>query len=169
MHPQIIPLTTSFLQHLDAEEQLLHDALAVAVDLYTALRKGDLAPLKSAQPRQEQLALDLRSGADRREAAANRLARALGFPPEGLTLSSLAKRLGEPAATRILAARERLSTITAQLTDFQQRNANLIHHLRSYFRSVLSALTKTSDVPVRYGSSGARLTPGFGAAIQARG
>jgi hypothetical protein len=168
-HPQLNPLTASFLQHLDTEEQLLRDALTVAADLYASLRKGDLAPIKITQPRQEQLAAALRMGSDRREAAAIRLAQALGLPPEGLTLSVLAKHLGEPVSTRILAARERLSAITKQLMDFQQRNANLIHHLRSYFRSVLSALTKTSDVPVRYGSSGARLTPGFGAAIKARG
>lgn len=168
-HPQLSPLTASFLQQLDAEEQLLNEALAVATDIYSALRQGKLAPIKDTQPRQEQLASALKLGANRREVAAMRLGRALGLSPEGLTLTSLANRLDESAANRILKARERLSSLTAQLTDFQQRNANLIHHLRSYFRSVLSALTKTSDIPVRYGSSGARLTPGFGAAIQARG
>ncbi len=148
---------------------MLQQALEVASELYQSLRKGDLATVKIAQPRQEELALALRAASDRREAATLRLAALLGLPAQGTNLSSIANRLGAPLAAQILAVRERLTRITTQLLDFQQRNANLIHHLRSYFRSVLSALTKTADVPVRYGSSGARLSPGFGAAIQARG
>jgi hypothetical protein len=168
-HQQLNRLTTSFLQQLDAEEQLLHEALAIAQDLYAALRQGDLAPIKSKRPEQEKLAAALRVASDHREAAAVRLGQALGLKPEQLTLSALAKKLGDPHTTRISAARDRLSTITSQLAEFQQRNANLIHYLRSYFRGVLSALTKTSDVPVRYGSSGTCLTPAFGSAIKARG
>jgi FlgN protein len=168
-HQKSTPLTNSFLQRLDVEERLLNDALTVASDLYETLRKGDLAPVKLAQPRQEELAAALRSAAAEREAASIRLARSLGMPTESLTLAKLANRLGEPQAAGILAVRDRLSALTTRLADFQQRNANLIHHLRSYFRSVLSALTKTEDVPIRYGSSGVCLNRGFGAAIRARG
>jgi len=166
---QLNLLLRSFLQRLNAEEELLHAALRVASDLYTALRNGGLASIKDLQPRQDQLATELRSAADRREAEKTRLGRMLGLEPERLTLSLLAKQLGEPWSTDILAARDRLSEITTQLSEFQQRNANLVHHLRSYFRSVLSALTRTAEAPIRYGASGACLTPTFGAAIKARG
>lgn len=163
------PLVEQLLQHLAVEEQLLGQALELAAEHHETLKSGNFAPLKTYQPRQEELAEALRTAADRREAAAILLGRALGLPAEGLTLAKLAARLGEPEADRIAAVRGRLSRLTAKLGEFQKRNANLIRHLRSFFRSVLSALTKTSDVPVRYGASGACLTPAYGASIKTRG
>src|SRR5580658_1589820 len=111
-HQNSTPLTNSFLQRLDVEERLLNVALTVAADLYATLRKGDLAPIKLAQPQQEELAAALRAAAAEREAASIRLARSLGMPTAGLTLAKLAERLGEPQATGILAVRDRFSALT---------------------------------------------------------
>lgn len=168
--PQLLEsLTTTFLQRLDAEEQLLRQALETTAELYEALRRGNIAAVKAAQPRQEQLAAGLSETATRREAAANDLGIALGLAPKGLTLAAIADKLEDETAGRVRSTRDRLIRITQQLQDFQLKNANLIRHLRSYFRSVLCALTKAGDVPVRYGATGARLNPAYGAAIKARG
>ncbi len=148
---------------------MLRAAVSITANLYESLRTGDLATVKLAQPKQVELAAALSAASNRREAAAARLARTLGLPAENLTLSRLAASLGSEQAAALREARDRLTAIATELGKFQQRNANLVHHLRSYFRNVLSALTNAADVPVRYGASGARLNPGFGAAIQARG
>jgi hypothetical protein len=166
---QLDPLTVSFLQHLDTEEGLLQESHSLAASLYDTLRQGQLATIKELQPRLAQLAVSLRATASKRETDGRDLCLVLNIPPEQFTLSKLAERIGEPHASRLLAARERLDQLTTQIADLQHRNANLIQHLRSYFRSVLSALTKTTDYPIRYGASGTCLNPGFGAAIQARG
>jgi hypothetical protein len=163
------PLLASFLQRLDVEERLLNQALALTADLYTTLRKGQLANIALTQPQLEEAATALRKAASDREIATARLARSFGLPTEGLTLAKLATRLGESEASGILAQRERLTVLSAKLADCQQQNANLIHHLRSYFRSVLSSITKTTDIPIRYSASGACLGPWYGAAMYARG
>jgi FlgN protein len=168
-HPAYNPLTASFLQRLDVEERLLNEALTLTADLYATLRKGELANIKLTQPRLEELAATLRKAARDREIVTAQLARSLGLKTEGLTLAILATRLGEPQASAILAQRERLTDLSAKLANYQERNANLIHHLRSYFRSVLSSLTKTTDIPIRYSARGECLGPWYGAAMYARG
>ncbi|MCS6867089.1 MAG: flagellar export chaperone FlgN [Gemmataceae bacterium] len=148
-------LVQSFLQHLQHEETLLREALAITKTLYTALVAGDLGSAQNSSLRQETLAAALQEAAHRRAEAAVALAREVGFTGSALTLSALAARLPEPLATEVIMARDRLAVLTAELTVAQTRNANLLHHLRSYLRGVLS--DADSDVPVRYGPSGARI------------
>ncbi len=161
-------LTRPFLVHLCAEEQLLRTALEITLELYEALRKGDLNGLKTVQPRQEELAAALTDAANRRERAAAQLGKALGFSKQGVTLKELAEALDPALATPLLEARARLTSVANQLAEYQGRNANLIHYLRSYFRSVLATLSGTGDVPVRYGRTGTRLDTTFVAAHRAR-
>jgi FlgN protein len=171
MHPPQSPATLaeSFLRHLQAEEQLLRDALASLSDVYESLRQGDLAAVAVERPQQQQLALALQAAEATRSNLARDLAQAVELPvAERLTLTAIAERLPEPWAAELRASRERLTAVTGELSELHRRNANLIGHLRSYFRGVLTALT-VPDVPVRYGSSGGRLNPGSSAAIQARG
>jgi hypothetical protein len=83
------------------------------------------------------------------------------------TLTALVAKLPETAAD-LRAARDRLRALAADLAASQDRNANLIVHLRSYFRGVLSGLA-APDAPARYGPSGGRLEPATAIAIQAHG
>jgi hypothetical protein len=136
--------------------------------VYGALRRGDLAAVVATQPAQESLAAALRDAGTARLAAAGELAADLGLPPDGLTLATLAARLPEPWAAELREVRNRLSAVVAEIAAVQGRNANLIAHLRSYFRDTLIALTAAGS-PVRYGPSGVRLSPAAGRAIQARG
>ncbi|MDB5307478.1 MAG: FlgN protein [Gemmataceae bacterium] len=162
------PLTADLLDHLRDEESLLREALASLTDLFAALRRGDLNAVNATRPRQESLAAALSHRHPTRAAAAARLAEAVGLPPADLTLSILAAHLPSDAASGLLAARDRLADLAAQLKEYQRRNAILIRHLRSYFRGVMSALAG-ADAPVRYGPSGSSLTPKTGTMIQTRG
>lgn len=166
MHPHS-PLADTLLRHLGREEALLRTALAGVTAVAEALRRGDLVAAFDASA-QQALATELRDAANERSAAAIALAREVGLSGESLTLAALAASLPEQHAAELLAARERLTTLTAEMAAIQARNANLITHLRSFFRGVLSELT-APDAPLRYGPSGSRLEPATGAAVQARG
>jgi hypothetical protein len=177
MHPHSL-FADTLLRHLEREEALLRAALAGVTTVSAALRRGDLAAAFDASA-QQTLGAVLREAAAERTAAATALAREVGLSGEPLALAALAAKLPAPHAAELLAARDRLAAITAEIAAVQTRNANLIAHLRSYFRGVLSDLT-APDAPLRYGPSGGRLEPALGprqakhgggeqAAVQARG
>jgi hypothetical protein len=162
------PLAATLLDHLRDEEGLLREALDSLTEVHAALRRGDLDAVTAARPRQEALAAALADRHASRSATADRLAEALGLAPAGITLSGLAARLPAADAADFLAARDRLAALADQLREYQRRNAILIHHLRSYFRGVMTALAGV-DTPVRYGPTGSSSAPHAGAMIQARG
>ncbi len=180
MHPPS-PLADTLIRHLGREEALLRTALANVTAIHAALRCGDLATALGIST--QALAAELREAADDRSAAATALAREVARLSESgsaclaldsesratgevktVTLTALAANLPEPHAAELLATRVRLAAVTAELAEVQARNANLITHLRSYFRGVLSELT-APEAPLRYGPSGSRLEP---AAVPAR-
>ena len=160
-------LAGPFLRCLRAEEELLAESRTVADVVYAALRGGDLAAVTAAVSRQQALADAMAEAGTARTAAAVALAHSVGLPDNGLTLNLLAANVPAPFAADVLAARERLTALTAELGALQTRNANLLGHLRSFFRGVLSDLAP-ADAPARYGPSGGRLTPP-GGALQTRG
>ena len=161
-------LLAPFLRHLGSEEALLRDALAGATEVHAALRRGDLAGALAATARQAATGTALGDAAAVRTASATALARELGISADAPTLAALAAKLPDPLAVVVRAARDRLAAVAADLTAVQARNANLVGHLRSFFRGVLSELT-APGAPLRYGPSGGRLEPATGAAVQARG
>jgi hypothetical protein len=161
-------LTSTLLNHLGVEEALLRNALAGATDIHAALRRGDLAAALSLSAEQQTHADALHSAAKNRSDAAAALARELGPTGEELTLSAIAAKLPDVLASDVLAARDRLRAVTAELNALQNRNANLLGHLRSFLRGVLSDLT-VPDAPQRYGPSGGRVELAAGTAVQGRG
>lgn len=154
MHPHS-PLAASLLESLRREEELLRAALTTATEVQTALRRGDLPGALDSSTRQW-LAAELHAAGEARTASASALAHALGLSAENLTLTTLAAKLDGPHAAELLAVRDRLKLAAGELAAIQDRNANLVAHLRSFFRGVLSDLT-TPDAPVRYGPSGSKL------------
>jgi hypothetical protein len=166
--PALIARTEAFLRHLAFEETLLGEALANVTAIYTALRRGDLGEALNLSAQQESLAGALRDAALARRATAEMIARDLGWNADLFTLTALATQLPESLATQVHAARERLSALASELADAHGRNANLLNHLRSYFRGVLSGLA-APDAPARYGPSGGLLESPSGLAIQAHG
>jgi hypothetical protein len=167
-HPPLPALTAALLTHLDHEEALLRDAHTNVTGLHAALCRGDLAGGRAICAGQPALAAALRAAAEARATASAQLARELGLSGNGITLAALAARLPEELAAGLLAARTRLTALAADLSIIQARNANLLVHLRSFFRGVLSGLT-AADAPPRYGPSGRRLEFFTGSAVQGRG
>lgn len=165
--PSPRPLVQALLARLQLEETVLQSARQTAMRLYAALRKGDVPGVEALQPEQEGLAVSLKAQAADRESAAAALAAALGLPPTA-SLTELAAPLSPPLAEAVLAARDRLRDLTRQVEQFQSANANLISHLRSYFRGVLNGLTDETPPP-RYGPTGAAVTGPVAPAITATG
>ena len=164
MPQQLSTTTATFLQHLRVEEQFLADVLAKANDVYAALRRGDLAAATEITTQLNADAAGLRAASAQRAAVAEHLARALGLPTKDLKLSALVESLPDPLGAEVGAARDRLTAVTTDLTAVQTRNANLLGHLRSFFRDVLADLT-ADDTPARYGPSGNWLAPSAGSAL----
>lgn len=158
MLPTPSPLVETFLRHLGAEERLLAAVLEKANEVTETLRRGDLRAATAAGAEQHELAAALRAASGARLDAAGALARALNTSHDPLTLAALAEHLPEPERGAVLAARERLAAVAADLNRIQTRNANLLGHLRSFFRGVLSDIT-ADDAPARYGPSGSWLAP----------
>ena len=156
MHQPLSTRTTALLRHLEREELLLRESLAKSNELFAALRRGDLPAPQQLSSQQEPLAAALRDAADARSTSAADLAREVGLSGEGVTLANLAAKLPESLAADVAAVRTRLAQVAAELADVQARNANLVGHLRSYLRGVLSGPSGTES-PSRYGPSGARL------------
>jgi hypothetical protein len=157
----------ALLAKLQLEETVLQSARQTAMRLYAALRKGDLPTVEAMRPEHEELAASLKAQAADREAAAAALAAALGLPATA-SLAELADPLSPPLAEPLHAARERLRALTAQFDQFQTANANLIAHLRSYFRGVLDGFMEEPPPP-RYGPTGAAVTGPVAPAIHASG
>lgn len=166
MHPHS-PLAVSLLESLRREEELLRAALTTAADVQAALHRGDLPAALDSSTKQW-LAAELHAAGEARFASASALAHALGLNAESSTLASLAAKLDGPHAAELLAARDRLKVIAGELAGIQDRNANLVAHLRSFFRGVLSDLA-TPDAPVRYGPSGSKLGTLSGLSAKASG
>jgi hypothetical protein len=160
MHPHQ-PLAP-FLRALAREESLLREALANVTKVNEALRRGDATAALAASERQEAIAAAQHEAASARSASAAALAREIGLGGESLTLSRVAASLPEAQAAQVHAARDRLGAVARELAAAQGRNANLLEHLRSFYRGILSGLTG-SDAPRRYGPSGGPLDPGAGA------
>lgn len=167
MHLPQPTLADNLLQHLAREESLLRDALANVTALHGALRRGEMAEALRLSTEQAALGSALHDAAADRAAAASKLAGQAGIDSKDLTLSALAAKLPESPAAALQAARDRLASVGAELSALHTQNANLIAHLRSFFRGVLSGLTPP-DAPQRYGPSGSRLEPA-GGAIQTHG
>lgn len=76
--------------------------------LYSALRKGDLPAVQAAVPANDALAGRLAAAAEQRQAAATRLAAAVGLAGESFTLASLADRTPEPYRSGLRTTRAKL-------------------------------------------------------------
>ena len=165
--PSPRPLVQALLARLLAEEELLRAARQTVMRLYTTLRKGDLPAVEALWPEHERLAAELTGRAAERETAAVALAAELRLPPAA-TLTELAEPLSPPLAEAIHGARDRLRALTRQVEQFQSANANLIAHLRSYFRGVLNGLAADPPSP-RYGPTGSAVAGPVAAALTASG
>jgi hypothetical protein len=150
------PLAEQLLDQLAGEEELLRQARECVMGLYASLRKGDVPAVQVALPRNEALAAQLAARGGQRQAAAARLAEAVGLPATA-TLQQIAAASPDPFGPKFLAARTTLRALATQVDQFRTANANLIDRLRSFFHDVLSGLT-APDAPARYGPTGNRLT-----------
>jgi hypothetical protein len=169
--PPLPQLTQKLLSQLQHEETLLFQARAALVAIHQALRTSNLPGVFRAQHDHQQLTQDLETAAQEREETAFTIAKQVGLPAKTFTLSQLAAVLPTQESTPLIAVRDRLQTVTREITELQKRNANILQTLRSYFRSVLSGLTGDDDSSgaVRYGPSGVRVDASAGSGFLARG
>jgi FlgN protein len=148
-------LTDQLLDHLRDEEQLLKSAREGVMNLYSALRKGDLRQVQAVLPYSERVAELLQNQGGKREEAARRLALAVGLT-DCPSLATLAERVPPAKSEELLSFRTRLRDVASQVEHFRSANANLLDRLRSYFGDVLADFT-VQEVTPRYGPTGNRI------------
>ncbi len=166
--PELRSAAESLLEQLRLDEDLLTAMRTSVQSLHAALRRGDLPALSGFHAHQERLATEMQFRAKEREATSAILASMVGLPRAGASLRDIGERLPAKDAALLSAQRDRLHESAQIIAQFQCANANLIAHLRSYFRGVLSTLA-IEGTPVRYGPSGSRVIGALGAAIHATG
>ncbi len=127
-----------------------------ANEVYAALRGGNSASIATAQVKLTNFAVSLQQVEDERAVSTTVIAHLLGLSNDRPSLAELVQKLSGPESAQLNSIRNQLATATAEFQAAQHRNANLIHHLRCYFRDVLSALM-AADRPDRYGPTGSRL------------
>ncbi len=162
------PSYPNFLALLHSEERHLTDALASLTELHSALSCGDLAKLATQEPRQIAIAEALQTARVAQETIAAQLAEELGLADRPARLVAIADCLPPLAAAEVRSVRERLVALTDRLAELHRQNANLVHQLRSYLRTVFALLTE-SATPARYGPRGATVTAGSANAVRISG
>lgn len=169
MSPELRALAEQLLDHLRLEEEQLQAAHESLNELYAAFRAGDMVRARAALSEQSSSANQLHSLNETRAVVTVSLGDALGLPPDELTLSAIAAKLGGPLAEQLTDARERLRTISDEMKKITRKNASLVYCLRSYFRGVLAELTRTASPTARYGPLGSPLGTATEIGLKARG
>ena len=168
MDPSIQPFVRSLVSHLYDEERLLLAVIQATESLQATLRHGDVASFREVQANQADSATQLATIAAARSTVMLPLAEHFKIPHNRLTLRILAEKLSPPESDDLRILHGRLLVAATSLKRVQAQTANLLVHLRSYFRNVLSTLA-VSEATERYGPTGSRLGTGSGMAIQACG
>lgn len=164
----IHPFVRSLVAHLWDEERLIQVVIEATDSLVDAMRNGDANTFREAQNIQAKLSVQLATASAECAQALSTIAARLGITEGKLTLRELGEKLSPADSYELCLVQARLSIAAQTLKRVQSQAANLLMHLRSYFRNVFSTLAM-SDTTERYGRSGSLLGAGAGSAIQACG
>jgi len=164
----IHPFVRTLVAHLWDEERLILVVIQATESLVDAMRHGDADTFREAQVIQAEFAVQLATASAACCKAMTPIAAQLSIPAGQLTLRILAEKLSPADSYELRLVQTKLNTAAQALRRVQYQTANLLIHLRSYFRNVLSTLA-VSETTERYGRSGSLLGTGSGSAIQACG
>ena len=132
------------------------------MELNEAVRKGGLSEIDSARLKQAEVSQIADELSSERSTLCNDLALALQLPVAEITLSRLAGILASPWSEKLLAFRDRLQPIVAEVHFLNNRNASLINYCRSYVQRILAGATGSALAVTRYGRTGTQLGSNYG-------
>lgn len=158
------------LKHeLEQESAILTQACRITASIYLVLTNGKLIDLNQKQVEQEEITLQLRHQALRRQLIVEALVEYLHLP-KGVeyTLRDLISHFPIRAQEHFFDLSLQIQKELKHFQEIQSRNATLIETLRSYFRSVISDLSDTATL-TRYDLKGQRVGATSSVVIHASG
>lgn len=158
-----------WLAHLQQEEALLAETVESLRQIRAALREGALDALKAALDRQARIAnasVELR---ERRTSLRREVSTVLGLSARDVTLTSLAEYLPREVAAHMLACRDRLTGMAAEVDRLNSANAALVGQSLEFLERFLLEMTAGNQAGCRYSGNGTACEPLMGSLIEARG
>jgi hypothetical protein len=153
-------------RHLSDEEQTLVAVLEAVQQLHHSLRHLDGEALATAL-QNESAALRAAEGMQsRRQQIRMEAASELGVSPEDFTLGLLATRTTGELQASIVASRQTLTEMSAEMDRLNRQNAAMIQQSMSLMRGIVGRLTGTAASGESYNAGGAREEAHVGSLMQ---
>jgi len=148
-------MTNQLLGVLERESELYRSILTVIDKESKAAVRSNLTALTKAGEEKENILAKLRVIEKERIRLVREMADALGYPPQGLTLTMISQLVGQPFAGRLNQAGTELSTVLNTVKNANHRNKQLFEHSQELLKgsfNLLSELTRSDMVYYRTGN-----------------
>ena len=148
-------MTNQLLSVLERERELYRSMLTVIDKESKAAVRSNLNALTKAGEEKENILAKLRLTEEERIRLVREMAQALGYPPQGFTLTMISQLVGQPFAGRLIEAGTALSTVLNTVKNANHRNKQLFEHSQELLKgsfNLLSELTRSDVVYYRTGN-----------------
>ncbi len=139
------------VDHVERQLSDLSDLLGEELDLYRSLLSllqkerrtvvdCSIEDLIQINKKKENLVLKMRILEQSRQALLEKIAEAIGIPPEALTLSVLEERLEEPLANQLSTLRSKLRAILQSIREANEENRVFLQHSVDFVKGSLDLI-----------------------------
>ena len=142
--------------HLDAEERSLIAVLEAVRELHRSLRQLDGAALQQALQYELAALMDAKQMQERRQKLRFDAANELGLSPHEFTLGMLAKKTSGELQQSVVASRQKLSEMAAEMDRLNRQNHAMADQSTAIIRGIVSHLTGTAGQGESYTAGGVR-------------
>ncbi|MFO1042533.1 MAG: flagellar export chaperone FlgN [Planctomycetaceae bacterium] len=142
--------------HLDAEERSLIAVLEAVRELHRSLRQLDGAALQQALQYELAALMEARQMQERRQKLRFDAANELGLSPHEFTLGMLAKKSSGELQQSVVASRQKLSEMAAEMDRLNRQNHAMADQSTAIIRGIVSHLTGTAGQGESYTAGGVR-------------
>ncbi len=142
--------------HLDAEERSLIAVLEAVRELHRSLRQLDGAALQQALQYELAALMEAKQMQERRQKLRFDAANELGLSPHEFTLGMLAKKTSGELQQSVVASRQKLSEMAAEMDRLNRQNHAMADQSTAIIRGIVSHLTGTAGQGESYTAGGVR-------------
>lgn len=142
--------------HLDDEERSLIAVLDAVRELHQSLRQLDGAALQQALQHESAALMEAEQIQQRRQKLRFDAATELGLPPQEFTLGLLARKSSGELQQSVVASRQKLSEMAAEMDRLNRQNHAMAQQSTSIIRGIVSQLTGTAGHGESYTAGGVR-------------
>ena len=147
-------MTNQLLGVLERESELYRAMLTVIDKESKAAVRSNLNALTKAGEEKENILARLRLIEEERIRLVREMAEALGYPPQGFTLTMISQLVGQPFAGRLSQAGTELSTVLNTVKNANLRNKQLFEHSQELLRSSFNLLSEFMQSDMVYYRTG---------------